>query len=476
LIYLNVFIKIPSCARRGKTGAPRGEGVPVERKAEVIVIGAGLAGLRAANDLVAQGRSVILLEAKDRVGGRLMPGEVGGRIVDFGGQWVGARHSMLLDEARRHGIETYKQYETGKTVLELFGKLSQFSGNIPKIPLLSLLEFFLLQKRWDREMKTVPKDAPWAAPRAAEWDAMTLDSWIARHVRTAAARQFARLVPRGAWAVEAREISYLWFLDALRSGDGLEHLMAVKDGILDAKFKGGMHGVARAMAADLGERVVLSAPVRMIVQDQTGVRVTTDKGDFEARFLIVAAPPGPLARIDFEPHLPAARDGLHQRMSMGNIIKINIAYKEAFWRKLGFSGQVATDDDTLGIVMDDVQETGPAMLICFIEGRRALEMSGMSKEDRRARTIASLVRFFGPEAAHPVDYDDNDWSVEPFTHGYVGTMPPGVMTRYGHALREPVGRIHWAGTETSTEWAGYIEGALRSGARAASEILQRHNS
>jgi monoamine oxidase len=183
-----------------------------------------------------------------------------------------------------------------------------------------------------------------------------------------------------------------------------------------------------------------------------------------------------LARIEFEPHLPAARDGLHQRMPMGNIIKINIAYKDAFWRRLGFTGQVATDDDTLGIVMDDVQEMGPAILICFIEGRRALEMSGASKEERRAKTIASLVRFFGPEAANPIDYNDNDWSVDPFTHGYVGVMPPGVMTRYGHALRAPVGRIHWAGTETSTEWAGYIEGAMRSGARAAGEVLQRHNS
>jgi monoamine oxidase len=204
--------------------------------------------------------------------------------------------------------------------------------------------------------------------------------------------------------------------------------------------------------------------------------VTTDKGDFEARFLIVAAPPGPLARIDFEPHLPAARDGLHQRMPMGNIIKINIAYKDAFWRKAGFTGQVATDDDMLGIVMDDVQDVGPPILICFIEGRHALAASSLGKEERRKRTVASLVRFFGPEAANPIGYDDNDWSLEPFTHGYVGTMPPGVMTRFGPALREPVGRIHWAGTETSTEWAGYIEGALRSGARAAGEVLQRHNA
>jgi monoamine oxidase len=447
----------------------------MERKAEVIVIGAGFAGLKAAGDLVASGRSVILLEAKDRVGGRTKQGELAGRVIDPGGQWVGVRHTMLLAEAKRFGIGAYKQYDQGRTVLQLVGKLAHFSGNIPKLPFLSLLELVRLQKRWDRDMKTVPKEAPWEAPKANEWDAMTVESWIVKHVHTAAARAFARLVPRGAWAAEASQISYLWFLDALRSGDGLEHLMAVKDGVLDAKFRGGMNGVARAMAAELGDRVVLAAPVRRIVQDASGVRVATDKGDFEARFLVVAAPPGPLARIEFEPQLPAARDGLHQRMPMGNIVKINIAYKDAFWRKAGFSGQVATDDDMLGIVMDDVQEEGPPILICFIEGRHALAMSGASREERRAKTVASLVRFFGPEAANPIGYDDDDWSLEPFTHGYVGTMPPGVMTRFGRALREPVGRIHWAGTETSTEWAGYIEGALRSGARAAREILQRHN-
>ena len=325
------------------------------RTADVIVVGAGLAGLKAAHELLAQGRSVLVLEANDRVGGRLKPARVAGRLVDVGGQWVGARHSALLAEAKRLGIEPYKQYESGKTILQLLGKCVSFTGTIPRMPMLALLELFRLQKRWDREMKTVPAEAPWTAPRAKEWDAMTLESWIAANVRTRAAREFARLVPRGAWAVEARQVSYLWFLDALRSGEGLEQLMAVKDGALDSKFKGGMHQIAARMADELGERVVLSAAVRRIAQDESGVRVTTDKGAFAARHIIVAAPPGPIARIQFEPHLPAARDGLHQRMPMGTIIKVIVVYAEPFWRRLGFSGQVATDDDTLGIVMEDTQ-------------------------------------------------------------------------------------------------------------------------
>ena len=446
------------------------------RRADVIVVGAGMAGLKAASELVAKGQSVIVLEADDRVGGRTKLGEIAGRVADYGGQWVGARHSVLLAEAERMGIETYPQYADGQTVMQLLGKLTRFKGEVPKMSPLALIELAALQKRWDREMMTVPAEAPWTAPRAREWDAQTLETWIVRNLRTAQAREFARLVPRGAWAAEASQVSYLWFLDALRSGEGLNSLMAVKGGVLELKFKGGLNQIARRLAEELGDRVVLAAPARRIVQDTDGVRVATDKGEFEARFVIVAVPPGPIARIQFEPHLSAAHDGLHQRMPMGAIIKVAVAYAEPFWRKAGFSGQVATDDDTLGIVMDDVQDEGPPVLLGFIEGPHALALSGAGKAVRKQKVIASLVRFFGPEAAEPIGYDDNDWMLEPWTHGYVGAMPPGVMTRFGHALREPCGRVHWAGAETAVEWAGYIEGALRSGIRAAEEVALRHNA
>lgn len=325
-------------------------------------------------------------------------------------------------------------------------------------------------------MKTVPGEAPWTAPRAREWDALTLETWIGRNLRTAEAREFARIVPRGAWAAEASQVSYLWFLDALRSGEGLNSLMAVEGGVLELKFKGGMHQIARRLADELGDRLVLGAPVRRILQDERGVRIETDKGVLTGRFVIVAAPPTAAARIEFRPHLSAAHDGLRQRMPMGAIIKAAVAYKTPFWREAGFSGQVATDDDTLGIVMDDAQDEGPPVLLCFIEGPHALALSGAAKETRREKVVASLVRFFGEAAADPLAYDDNDWMTEPWTHGYVGAMPPGVMTRFGHALREPFGRIHWAGSETAVEWQGYLEGALRSGVRAAQEVAARHNA
>jgi monoamine oxidase len=443
--------------------------------ADVIVVGAGVAGLKAAQELVAKGRSVIVLEGKDRVGGRVKHAELAGRPIDIGGQWVGAGHSVLLDEAKRLGIETYSQYESGRTIMEMFGRRSEFTGTVPRLPPLALIELLFMQKRWEREMKTLPPEAPWDAPRAREWDGQTLESWIIKNLRTRAAREFARLVPRGAWAAEASQVSYLWFLDALRSGTGLDYLMGVKGGALDAKFKGGMHHIPRRMAQELGERVVLNAAVRRIAQDADGARVTTDKGEYTARFVIVAGPPGPAARIDFEPHLSATRDLLHQRMPMGAIIKVVVAYREAFWRAKGFSGQVATDDDVLGLVLDDWLEGTTPMLLCFIEGRHAVALSAASRETRKEKVLASLIRFFGPEAADAIGYEDNDWQVEPYTHGYVGHMPPGTMTRMGPAMREPCGRIHWAGSETEPQWAGYIEGAMRSGIRTANEVIARDN-
>lgn len=443
--------------------------------ADVIVVGAGFSGLKAAQELVNSGHSVIVLEAKDRVGGRVKHAELAGRAVDVGGQWIGTGHDVLRQEAERFGISTYAQYETGRTVMQMFGKLVQFTGTVPRMNALALVELFLLERRWSREMKTVPAGAPWTAPRAREWDSQTLESWIVRNLRIRAAREFARLVPRGAWAAEASQVSYLWFLDALRSGTGLNYLMGVRGGALDAKFAGGMHQVARRMAEELGERVVLNAAVLKIAQGTDGVRVTTAGRDYTARFAIVAGPPGPVARIAFEPHLPAARDGLHQRMAMGAVVKVIVAYSHAFWRTKGFSGQVATDDDVVGLVLEDWQEGTTPMLLCFIEGGHALEMSAAGPDARKAKVIASLVRFFGPEAADAVGYADNDWLLEPCTHGYVGSMGPGTMTRFGHALREPCGRVHWAGSETAEEWAGYIEGALRSGIRAAQEVAARHN-
>ncbi|HUD50138.1 NAD(P)/FAD-dependent oxidoreductase [Parvibaculum sp.] len=447
----------------------------MERRADVIVVGAGLAGLKAAAELEAKGRSVIVLEARDRVGGRMKPGEIAGEVIDRGGQWVGPTQKLLLAEAAKLGVETYAQYDKGEQVLWYQGTRRAYKGDIPKLPLLSLLELDRVVKRWDREMVTLPAEAPWTAPQAEDWDSQTLETWIKRNIRTSGARTFARIVTRAVFCAEPAQMSYLFFLEYLRSGHGVEDLIGVKDGAQEAKFKGGAHSIARRLAESLKTPVVLDAPVRAIRQDDEGVTIRSDKGDYRAAHVVIAVPPVLAARIHYDVALPAKRDGLFQRMPMGSVIKVHVAYKEPFWRRAGLSGQAASDHHAFNVVFDQTPEDERVgILVGFIDGDHAVEMSARGDNARRQSVISALTDYFGPKAAEPIDYVDQDWTAEEWSRGcYVAHMAPGVMTRYGDVIREPVGRLHWAGTETATEWVGYMDGALQSGIRTAAEIVQR---
>lgn len=442
-------------------------------RANAIVIGAGLAGLKAAGDLVAKGKSVIVVEAQGRVGGRVMKGELCGRIVDHGAQWVGPHHTRLFAEARRFGHETVLQYAEGKSILSLGGRRTEAKGEIPKLPMLALIELWMLQRRWDKEMKTLPTAVPWTAKQAREWDSQTLESWIKKNLSTKASRGFARLVPQLAYGADASDVSYLWMLDMLRGAGGLEQLTNVKGGARDATFKGGAHAVVQHMADALGDRIVLGAPVRAIAQDDSGATVTTDKGVFQGDHAVVAVPPMLCSRIDFGGGLSAQREALSQRLPHSAVIKVHVAYKEPFWRRAGYSGHAASDDLPLNVVMEDTQDGGPAMLIGFVQGAQALALSAMGADEGRGRIVDCLVDLFGPQANEHIGYVQKDWLADEWSRGGVGHMGPGVLTGYGAALRASCGRIHWASSETATEWAGYMEGALQSGERAAQDVVAR---
>jgi monoamine oxidase len=433
-------------------------------RTDAIVVGAGLSGLKAAELLVAAGKSVTVLEARDRVGGRVMAGQLRGCVIDHGAQWVSPRHTRLLGEARRFGMETHLQYCEGRNILSLDGRRYEFAGEVPNFPTLALVELAMLRRRWAREVKTIPSNAPWKAT-AKEWDSQTLETWIMKNLSTNASRAFARLVP-GAYGANASEVSYLWMVEMLRSTEGLEQLMNVKNGVLDATFKGGAHQIAQKMADAHGERVILSAPVRSVEQDESGVVVKTDKGDFEAAHAIVAMPPMLCAFIDFN-RLSPQQCALSQRVPQTAVIKFHIAYDQPFWRNRGYSGQVVSDELPLGHVMEGTETT----LTALAYGRHALALSAMSGGERQSAVVDCLVDLFGPDASEPTGYAEKDWLVDEWSRGFAGSMSPGVLTQYGEALRTPCGRIHWAGSETATQWAGYMEGALESGERAASEVL-----
>lgn len=444
--------------------------------AEVIVAGAGLAGLTAARRLQSAGVRVIVLEARDRVGGRTLSRPFGKSAIDLGAQWIGPGQDRMAGLAQEFGIEVYAQPVLGRQILSIENRQSSYEGTIPSLPPHALLELHLRITQLERQCRRVPLLKPWEAPEAAEWDSMSVEYWK-RRVLTRGARKSLDAVVNAIFACEPSEISFLYFMHYLHSGGGLMRLADVKGGAQQDKFVGGMQQVSKRIASSLSKSVHLSMPVHAVAQTRAGVTVYAGKNKgraFKARYAIFAMPPGLCSQIRFDPDPGSLRQGLTARMAMGSVIKCFARYDRPFWRDGGFSGEAVSDGDGIRLTFDaSVPGTNQYALVGFMPGSAARTWSDRPAE-RRARVLGDFARLFGRQALEPVEYVDQDWIKEPFSRGcYAGILGPGVLTQFGSALRDPVGRIHFAGTETAEHWTGYMEGAVRSGERAALEILSR---
>ena len=440
---------------------------------DVVVVGAGLSGLAAARELAAQGADVQVLEARDRVGGRTLNHSVGERpedVVELGGQWVGPTQHEVVALARELGLETYPTHATGKNLFETAkGKLTRYSGTIPKLNPLVLADYGRADLKFKRLAKKVDPEAPWDAPGARRLDEQTFAEWIRRSARTATAREALAMGIRAVFSVEPADLSLLHVLFYAASAGGWDDLIDTEGGAQQDRIVGGSQLISIRMAEELGDRIQLESPVSEIRSDGDAVVV----GDVRARRAVVALPPALAGRLDYEPALPAQRDQLTQRMPMGTVMKCMAIYDEPFWRQDGLSGQALSMPGSAQVIYDNTPPNGsPGVLLGFLEGDDARTLATAPEAERREAVVGTFTRLFGPRAASPDGYVDKDWSAEPYSRGcYAGVPTPGTWTSYGRALREPVGRVHWAGTETATRWMGYFDGAIQAGRRAASEAL-----
>jgi len=443
--------------------------------ADVLVVGAGLAGLTAARDLMAAGRSVLVLEARDRVGGRVVNRDIGdGKVVEMGGEYAGPTQDRVLALAAELDVATFPTYDAGMNVLHFNGKRGTYAGGIPRINPLVLADTGLAQARLESMAKKVPVDAPWTAAKAALWDGQTFETWVRRNTASPTAYKLLALAAEAVFAAEPGDLSLLHVLFYAHSGGKFQHLVETTGGAQQDRFVGGSALIAERLADRLGrQKVKLGAAVSKIAVAGDKVTATTAAGPFDGKRIIVTAPPLLAGRIEYEPALPYWREQLTQRAPMGSVIKCQVIYDEPFWRAEGLSGQATGDGEGSRVVFDNSPPDGsPGVLLAFVEGDEARQLGQESAQTRRAAVVTSLTRYFGPKAGFPADYLELDWQQERWSGGCYGTIfGPNVWTRYGHALTTPVGPIHWAGTETSPVWCGYMDGAVRSGERAARAVL-----
>ncbi len=439
------------------------------------MVGAGFAGLTAARTLRRSGKSVVVLEARDRVGGRVWTQQLAdGTPVDRGGAWLAPGRDEAFTLAGELGVSTYRTWSEGFHLLIEEERIHRYRGLIPKISPPTVISIALAQLRIDLTAKRVPLEAPWSARRAGAWDAQTVASWLERSgIRTTIGQNLFEMALQGLFATDLAEVSLLDLLFLVRAHGSTTTLFSVEGGSQENLIEGGAGTIARRMADDLGDGLVLDAPVRSITEQAGGIVVRSDGVAVQAADVVVAVPPALALKIFFEPDLSPERRRLYEQAVAGKETKTVVIYDEPFWRAEGLSGQSAGPGSPAEVTIDaSPSHGGHGALASFTFGPVAQRLEALDPDERRSALLRELVGRFGPKAKSPLELVETAWWNEPWTLGCsMAHFPPGVLTRSGPLLREPFGRVHWAGTETATTSHGAIDGAIRSGLRAAAAIL-----
>ena len=452
---------------------------------DVVIIGGGLSGLSTAKDLAAANKSFAILEARDRVGGRVLNSNLTEKnIQELGGEYVGPTQNRVLALAAELGLPTYKTYTTGNSTFYRNNTVHHYQdtlGGIPPVGIGSLIELAFLMNDINTLASKVDLEAPWTTPNATALDSMTLETYVSSRLSTADSRLLLDIAIPAILSTELREPSLLYALRCIaaagdETGPGtINRLIGVDGGAQDSRVSGGTQLLATLLAERLGsQNIYLNTPVRKVQLKESRYLVSSDKVSISARHVVVAMSPPLVSHIIFNPPLPAGRDQLNQRMPMGALGKAIAIFPTAWWRDEGLNGEGLSDTGAIRVTYDNSPEDeSSGAIMGFIEADEMRKLDTASEEEVKRQVKQSFANLFGPRVENATDILVQRWDLEEFSRGGPSAfMTSGVLTQYGSYLRAPVGRIHFAGTETSLRWIGYMDGAISSGERVAGEILK----
>lgn len=447
----------------------------MEINTDILIVGAGYAGIAAAKKLHTAQQDFMVIEARDRIGGRTLTEDLeSGVTVDMGAKWVGPTQHLVWEWIKETQTETYDTYDQGKNLLKFKNKISSYTGTIPKIDPISLIDLGIAISKMNKLSAQISLTEPWNHPKAKEFDAMTLATWMEKHIWTAKAKHLFEIGIQTVFAAEASEISLLFALFYFKSGDNMDTLISIKNGAQQSILKGGTQGLIKKIAASFLDKIHLESPLVRLSQQASGIIAETNKLKIHARKCILTIPPVLINTIVFEPPLPQQKAQLYQRMPMGAAMKVYLIYPTPFWREMGFSGQIVSDEYPLKVTFDvGHADSDQGVLLVFVEGNDARNFIDLEEGARKKMILECVEKIFGHQASMPMQYIDKCWTEEVYSRGcYTGLMGPNTLTQFGHQIRVPFKHIHFAGTETAEKWCGYLDGAISSGYRAASEVLK----
>jgi len=442
---------------------------------DAVIIGAGFSGLVAARDLSRKGHDILLLEARDRVGGRVETQNLdNGSYVDLGGQWIGPTHDEMYALLDEYNMSYFPTFHSGKSQTFLNGTLKSYKGLIPPLPVPSLLNLEFAIRRMNSQSSGLDLERLWSHQNSLNWDNQTLANWMNKNIKFDKAKSIFKIGIESVFACDPKEISLLHALYYCKSGGNLNQLFDIEDGAQQDRIYGGAQTLAEKIASDIKKsRIRLNLTIDKISHDSNGVEVYSFRKSWKARYAILTIPPVLSRKIHFKPTLPL-KEKLLDSYFMGSVVKCYAIYNEPFWRKAKLSGLVTSDSGFVSVCFDNSpKDAEKGMIMGFVLAEKAKEFKLLEENKRRDIFLAEIEKFFGKESQKPERYIDKIWADEEFSEGcYAGMLPPNVTSRLETTLGKSTGRIHWAGTETATIWNGYMEGAVRSGQRAAREVHQ----